>query len=88
MNHPYYLQKNAEIRHKELIEAARLAQRIREIEANKARFWQRLTWKASNWLISLGPRLGPKPELTEAWPKLAHERQGEADVTRQQSSSC
>ena len=58
MDNSYFLEKYAEIRQKEFEEAARLERLIREIKAEKPKFWHKLTGKVSDWM--LGHRL-PRP---------------------------
>jgi hypothetical protein len=53
----YFLENYARIRQKEFVEEARLARLIQEMEAEKPRFWQKLTWQVGNWMIILGHRL-------------------------------
>jgi hypothetical protein len=53
----YYLEKYAEMRHREMVEAARIERFIREIEGQKPKLWQKLTWRVGDWMIGLGHRL-------------------------------
>jgi hypothetical protein len=57
MSNTYFLEKYAEMRQKEFEEAARLARLIQGIEAEKPRFWHKLTWQLGDWMIVLGHRL-------------------------------
>ncbi|MBI1882086.1 MAG: hypothetical protein HYR94_28255 [Chloroflexi bacterium] len=53
----YFLEKYAQIRQREMVEAARMEQLIREAEGQKPKPWQKLTWRVGDWLIGLGHRL-------------------------------
>ncbi len=55
------------MRHRDMLEAARLEQLIREAQGQKPKLWQKLTWRVGDWMIGLGHRwkyeqtLMPKP---------------------------
>jgi hypothetical protein len=57
MENSYYLEKYAEMRHKEFVEAARMDQLIQQAKEQKPKLWQKLTWRVGDWLIGLGHRL-------------------------------
>ncbi len=60
----YYLEKYAQMRHREMAEAARLERLIREAEGQKPRRWQKLTWRVGDWMIGLSQRLKRQQTLT------------------------
>ncbi len=53
----YYLEKYAEMRQKEMAEAARLEQLIHEVKGQQPKVRSQLTWQVGDWLIGLGHRL-------------------------------
>jgi hypothetical protein len=53
----YFLEKEAQMQHREMVEAARLERLIREIEGQKPKLWQKLTGRVGDWMIGLGHRL-------------------------------
>lgn len=57
MENPYFLEKYTQIRHKEMLEAARLERLIQEAKAQKPKPCQALTWRIGDWLMELGRRL-------------------------------
>ena len=57
MDNTYFLEKYAEMRQKEFEETARLARLIREIKAEKPRFWHKLAGKVGDWRVALSHRL-------------------------------
>jgi len=57
MEHPYFLEKYAQMRHRDMVEAARLERLIAEVKRQKPKPWQALTWRIGDWLIGLGHRL-------------------------------
>jgi GH24 family phage-related lysozyme (muramidase) len=60
----YYLEKYAQMRHKEMVEAARLEWLIREAEGQKPKPWQKLVGRIGDWMIGLGHRLKYTQTLT------------------------
>lgn len=60
----YFLEKEAQIRHREMMESARLERLLREIEGQKPKLWQKLTWRVGDWMIGLGYRLKHTHTLT------------------------
>jgi hypothetical protein len=57
MENTYYLEKYTQMRHRDMVEAARLERLIREAEGQQPRLWQKLAWCLGGWLIGLGYRL-------------------------------
>lgn len=57
MFNPYYLEKYVQMRHREMVESARLEQLIQEAKGRKPKPWQKLTWHIGDWMIGLGHRL-------------------------------
>jgi len=60
----YYLEKYAQIRHREMVEEGRLERLIGETEGRKPRLWQEVTWRMGDWMIGLGYRLKYQQTLT------------------------
>ena len=60
----YFLEKDAQMRHREMVESACLERLIREIEGQKPKLWQKLTWRVGDWMIGLGHRLKYTQTLT------------------------
>lgn len=60
----YFLEKDAQMRHREMVESARLERLIWEIEGQKPKLWQKLTWRVGDWVIGLGHRLKHTQTLT------------------------
>jgi hypothetical protein len=56
-NNTYFLEIYAEMRREEFEEAARVAQLIREINAEKPKFWPKLAKKVRGWRVALSHRL-------------------------------
>jgi hypothetical protein len=59
----YYLEKYAQMRQRDMVEAARLEQLIREAEGQKPKLGQNLPRRLGGWLIRLGHKL--KQEQTQ-----------------------
>jgi hypothetical protein len=59
----YYLEKYAQMRQRDMVEAARLEQLIREAEGQKPKLGQNLPRHLGGWLIRLGYKL--KQEQTQ-----------------------
>lgn len=53
----YFLEKDAQIRHREMVEVARLERLIQEANGSKPSRWQKWTRRVGDWLIGLGHRL-------------------------------
>ena len=60
----YDLEKYAQMRHREMVEAARLERLIGETKEQKPKLWQKLTWRVGDWVIGLGHRLKHTQTLT------------------------
>ena len=59
----YNLEKDAQMRHKEMVEAARMERLIREIQGQKPKLCRSLIWHVGDWLIELGHWLKCKQTL-------------------------
>ena len=57
MENTYSLEKYAQMRQREMVEAAQVEQLIREAEGQQPKLWQKLTWRLGGWMFRLGYRL-------------------------------
>jgi hypothetical protein len=61
----YFLQKYAQMRHKELLEEAALERLLQECEGERSKLWQKLSWQVGDLMIEFGHKL----QEGQVWPQ-------------------
>jgi hypothetical protein len=54
MENSYSLEKYAQMRHRDMVETARIERLIREVKEQRPKPRQKLTWRLGDWMIRLG----------------------------------